>query len=230
FSDINENFKRELKNKSFKNISASFFLPNSSSNPQRGKYCLRHVGALGATRPAIPNLGGLQDILSFSEEEENIVFFSEHTRFLENIIQKIKKSEDLHIQLQQAQEEIKYLKHQIKQRQLEDSIHQALNKIILEKNIDHKKAQQLKESVLKVSTNTLDPQELISEFAEFIPCKEEIHTHRFDGQIPLDNDDVADFSENIENTALFADEVEKLCLSGIARNDAYKQAKINIKS
>ncbi|MGL5956421.1 MAG: hypothetical protein ACRC0X_07470, partial [Brevinema sp.] len=98
FSDINENFKRELKNKSFKNISASFFLPNSSSNPQRGKYCLRHVGALGATRPAIPNLGGLQDILSFSEEEENIVFFSEHTRFLENIIQKIKKSEDLHIQ------------------------------------------------------------------------------------------------------------------------------------
>lgn len=45
---------------SFKNVSASFFLPFSDANPAKGRYALRHVGALGAARPAIPELGTLR--------------------------------------------------------------------------------------------------------------------------------------------------------------------------
>ncbi|MGL4676049.1 MAG: hypothetical protein ACRCWI_00050 [Brevinema sp.] len=232
FTDINEIFKQELKKKLFKNISASFFLPNSSSNPQQGKYCLRHVGALGATRPAIPNLGRLQDILSFSEEEDNIIFFSEHPPLLEQMIQQFKQirnSNDLSTKLQQAQQEIRNLKDQLLQKQLEETIHQALDKIMLKKRLSEEKILQLKESVLKISTKPLSPQELITEFAEFIPHKqEEIRSHRFQEYPISAQEEIFEFSENIENTALFADEVEKLCLTGISRNDAYKQAKINV--
>ncbi len=61
FSDITEEFQHEVEQRSFKNISASFFMPLSDSNPSKGKHCLRHVGVLGASRPAIPNLGTLQE-------------------------------------------------------------------------------------------------------------------------------------------------------------------------
>lgn len=70
FSEVSEEFKSEVAQGLFKNISASFFMPLSESNPSKGKYCLRHVGALGASRPAIPNLGTLQEALAFSELED----------------------------------------------------------------------------------------------------------------------------------------------------------------
>ena len=78
FSEVTEDFKEEVEQSAFKNISASFFMPLSESNPNKGKYCLRHVGALGASRPAIPNLGTLQEALAFSEDEDGVICFSEH--------------------------------------------------------------------------------------------------------------------------------------------------------
>lgn len=60
FSQVAESFKNEVAEGLFKNVSASFFLPFSDANPAKGRYALRHVGALGAARPAIPELGTLR--------------------------------------------------------------------------------------------------------------------------------------------------------------------------
>ncbi|MCB0252560.1 MAG: peptidase [Anaerolineae bacterium] len=57
----------------FKKISASWYLPDSPSNPVPGVYYLRHVGFLGAQPPAVK---GLRDA-AFSEDEEGIVEFVE---------------------------------------------------------------------------------------------------------------------------------------------------------
>lgn len=85
FSEVSETFKEEVAQGLFKNISASFFFPLSDSNPQKGKYCLRHVGALGAARPAIPNLGTLQEALAFSESEDDVTCYAEFAEQEESI-------------------------------------------------------------------------------------------------------------------------------------------------
>ncbi|MGL4561947.1 MAG: hypothetical protein ACRCV0_06660 [Brevinema sp.] len=78
FAEVSEDFKKEVVEKSlYKNISASFYHPFSESNPNKGKHSLRHVGALGASRPAIPNLGTLDEALAFSENTEEITAYSE---------------------------------------------------------------------------------------------------------------------------------------------------------
>lgn len=77
FSQIAESFKNEVAEGLFKNVSASFFLPFSDANPAKGRYALRHVGALGAARPAIPELGTLQEALAFAESGGGIVCFSD---------------------------------------------------------------------------------------------------------------------------------------------------------
>jgi len=85
FCDITDDFMQEVEQGSFKNISASFFYPLSESNPVKGKFTLRHVGALGASRPAIPNLGTLQEAMAFSEDEEGVSCIAEFTEQEENI-------------------------------------------------------------------------------------------------------------------------------------------------
>lgn len=77
FSQVAESFKNEVAEGLFKNVSASFFLPFSDANPAKGRYALRHVGALGAARPAIPELGTLQEALAFAESADGIVCFSD---------------------------------------------------------------------------------------------------------------------------------------------------------
>jgi len=91
FSRVSPEFAEEVEKNAFKNISASFFMPLSDSNPSKGKYCLRHIGALGASRPAIPELGTLQEALAFSEDEDSISCFSAYEDILpkENILEKM---------------------------------------------------------------------------------------------------------------------------------------------
>lgn len=50
----------------FRNLSASFWPPTHPSNPTPGVYALRHVGALGASPPAIRGLSTLSS-LAFAE-------------------------------------------------------------------------------------------------------------------------------------------------------------------
>ena len=57
----------------FKKISASFYAPDSPSNPVPGVYYLRHVGFLGAQPPAVKGLRAPE----FSEAEEGIVEFAD---------------------------------------------------------------------------------------------------------------------------------------------------------
>jgi hypothetical protein len=57
----------------FKKISASFYTPDSPSNPVPGVYYLRHVGFLGAQPPAVKGLKQAE----FSEAEQGVVEFGE---------------------------------------------------------------------------------------------------------------------------------------------------------
>ncbi|MDL6388248.1 peptidase, partial [Escherichia coli] len=57
----------------FKKVSASFYLPDSPSNPKPGVLYLRHVGFLGAQPPSVK---GLKQV-SFSEQEEGVVEFAD---------------------------------------------------------------------------------------------------------------------------------------------------------
>jgi hypothetical protein len=55
----------------FKKVSASFYLPDSPSNPKPGVLYLRHVGFLGAQPPAIKGL----KTASFASQDQGIVEF-----------------------------------------------------------------------------------------------------------------------------------------------------------
>lgn len=64
----------------FKKVSASWYTPDSPSNPVPGVYYLRHVGFLGAMPPAIKGLGPVQ----FAEDEEGVVEF--HDAYAQGLI------------------------------------------------------------------------------------------------------------------------------------------------
>lgn len=57
----------------YKKISASFYTPDSPSNPVPGTYYLRHVGFLGAQPPAVKGLRAVE----FAETETGIVEFTD---------------------------------------------------------------------------------------------------------------------------------------------------------
>lgn len=70
---VDEDFSEMVRAGRFKKRSASFYSPDSPSNPVPGVYYLRHVAFLGAEPPAVK---GLKDV-NFSEDEEGIVEFSD---------------------------------------------------------------------------------------------------------------------------------------------------------
>lgn len=57
----------------FKKISASFYTPDSPSNPVPGVYYLRHVGFLGAQPPAVKGLRNPE----FNETEKGVIEFTD---------------------------------------------------------------------------------------------------------------------------------------------------------
>jgi hypothetical protein len=69
---VNADFDELVKTGAYKKLSASFYAPDSPTNPVPGTWYLRHVGFLGAQPPAIK---GLQAI-GFAEDEPGIVEFS----------------------------------------------------------------------------------------------------------------------------------------------------------
>lgn len=58
----------------FKKISASFYTPDSPSNPVPGVYYLRHVGFLGAQPPAVKGLRSPE----FAETEQGVIEFADY--------------------------------------------------------------------------------------------------------------------------------------------------------
>jgi len=72
-AQVNPDFADMVAAGAFKKISASFYSPDSPSNPAPGVFYLRHVGFLGAQPPAVKGLRGP----SFADGEEGAVEFSE---------------------------------------------------------------------------------------------------------------------------------------------------------
>ena len=70
---VNADFAELVASGSFKKISASFYSPDSPSNPVPGVYYLRHVGFLGAQPPAVKGLRNP----SFADAEQGVVEFAE---------------------------------------------------------------------------------------------------------------------------------------------------------
>ena len=65
---VNPEFSEQVAAGAYKKVSASFYPPNSPTNPVKDTYYLRHVGFLGAEPPAIK---GLQPI-EFSESDDAV--------------------------------------------------------------------------------------------------------------------------------------------------------------
>lgn len=70
---VDPEFAELVKGGRFKKVSASFYPPNSKSNPKPGAWYLRHVGFLGAQAPAIK---GLKPI-AFADDEADVVSFGD---------------------------------------------------------------------------------------------------------------------------------------------------------
>ncbi len=70
---VDPEFAELVNSGKFKKVSASFYTPDSPSNPVPGKYYLRHVGFLGAQPPAVKGLKSA----SFKDSEEGIVEFAD---------------------------------------------------------------------------------------------------------------------------------------------------------
>ena len=72
---IDPQFAEMVQAGKFKKVSASFYTPDSPSNPVPGVYYLRHVGFLGAQPPAVKGLRPLE----FADAEQGIVMFADWT-------------------------------------------------------------------------------------------------------------------------------------------------------
>lgn len=72
-AQVAEEFGEMVEAGRFKKVSASWYTPDSPSNPVPGVFYLRHVGFLGAMPPAIKGLSPLQ----FSEDEEGVLEFAD---------------------------------------------------------------------------------------------------------------------------------------------------------
>jgi hypothetical protein len=70
---VDPEFAELVRAERYKKISASFFAPDSPSNPVPGVYYLRHVGFLGATAPAVKGLRAVE----FSDSDEGVIEFAD---------------------------------------------------------------------------------------------------------------------------------------------------------
>lgn len=66
---VNANFAEGVRSGAYKKVSASFYLPNSPSNPKPGDYYLRHVGFLGAQPPGVKGL----EPVSFADDGNDVI-------------------------------------------------------------------------------------------------------------------------------------------------------------
>lgn len=69
--DVDPDFAEIVRAGRYKNISSSFYAPDSPSNPIPGQYYLRHIGFLGAAAPAVK---GLKPVEFTSDEQDYLAF------------------------------------------------------------------------------------------------------------------------------------------------------------
>ncbi|WP_282265942.1 hypothetical protein [Stenotrophomonas sp. PS02298] len=71
-TEVDAAFNEARKAGRYKNRSASFYLPDSPSNPKPGQLYIKHVGWLGGAAPAVKGLKAV----AFSESDEGVVSFA----------------------------------------------------------------------------------------------------------------------------------------------------------
>lgn len=92
---IDPEFGELVKSGKYKKVSASFYTPDSPSNPVKGSWSLRHVGFLGAMPPAVK---GLKEPI-FADDETGVADFASwhevdvFSNLREWIIEKFSKEE-----------------------------------------------------------------------------------------------------------------------------------------
>lgn len=101
FADIElaAQFAEALKAGNYKKVSAAFYAPNDPSNPSKGFYGLRHVGALGATPPAIKGLEAFNfndsaTFLEFTKTKEEKMTTKKAEAFASSKEDELKKREE----------------------------------------------------------------------------------------------------------------------------------------
>lgn len=78
-ADVSDGLQALVRNGNYKNISASFFQPDSPANPAKGSHYLKHVGFLGAVQPAVKGMQPLAfaaDIFDAEQESRDSVDFA----------------------------------------------------------------------------------------------------------------------------------------------------------
>lgn len=76
--DLDADFAKWVREKRYKKVSASFYLPDSPANPKPGTLYLRHVGFLGAAAPSLKHLPEVALPVELAEAEGVEVFESEN--------------------------------------------------------------------------------------------------------------------------------------------------------
>jgi hypothetical protein len=76
-SEVFPDFAEAVRNKLYRSVSLSMYLPDSPGNPKPGHHYLRHVGFLGAHPPAIKGLAAVQ----FGEAEAGVLEFGDWQTF-----------------------------------------------------------------------------------------------------------------------------------------------------
>ncbi len=71
-AQVDAEFSELVRAGRYKKISASFYQPDSPSNPKPGVYYLRHVGFLGAAAPAVKGLKQIE----FAADDDGVVEFA----------------------------------------------------------------------------------------------------------------------------------------------------------
>lgn len=86
--DLDPEFAEMVNQGKFKKVSASFYTPDSPSNPVPGVYYLRHVGFLGAQPPAVKGMKSA----SFADGEDGVIEFADWDKLtISNLFRKLRE-------------------------------------------------------------------------------------------------------------------------------------------
>lgn len=110
---VDPTFAEWVRSGRYKKISASFYLPDSPNNPNKGVLSLRHVGFLGAMPPAVKGLrepifhetdaDGIIEFQECLEHPENLSLTTTPPTYEENAMDKDQQIADLQAKLAQAE-------------------------------------------------------------------------------------------------------------------------------
>ena len=87
FAEVDDDFAELVRKGRYKKVSASFYPPKHTSNPEPSHFYLRHVGFLGAHPPAVKGLAAI----NFADDEDGIVSFGESEWVLARVLRGLRE-------------------------------------------------------------------------------------------------------------------------------------------